>query len=290
MLNYKEQGKTLAQSNYREVIKTGATCPFCGQTVGVGDEICLHCGHKLVLYCTFCGAPMSPDDKECSQCGTSADGIICPKCGSLSFRAFCPVCNNALTRAAQKAVEKAQSDPKFQQVQELVAQIGEMREQLFSIESIEDEEDSDDAEVSVQEDDSRAFSVEQGSIPEKVEITKEKTFPCPTVSQEKTVLKKQIETLEKDINQLLSEMLPPVGATPQQQRNFYCARKVEIVKKKEVTRSVKDPVGWVCNLCGCLHRQPSECAKPELGGRWIYGKTHYYTETITTKINTEIQD
>ena len=233
---------------------------------------------------------MSPEDKECSQCGTSAEGIICPKCGSLSFRAFCPVCNNALTRAAQKAVEKAQADPKFHQVQELVSQVEEMREHLFSLESTEDEGDSEDDVVSVQEDDSHVISIEKDPVPEETEITNEKTLPCQPASQQKTELKKQIETLEKDINQLLSEMLPPAGATPQQQRNFYCARKVEIIKKKEITHVVKDPVGWVCNLCGCLHNQPSECAMPELGGRWLYGKTRYYTETITTKTITEIQD
>ena len=101
---------------------SNSSCPYCGHTIPDGSEICSYCGRKLVSYCTFCGASMEPEEYQCSQCGAPARGIICPKCGSTSFRAFCPECNEPLTMAAKKAVEKAQSDPKFKKLQELISQ------------------------------------------------------------------------------------------------------------------------------------------------------------------------
>lgn len=69
-----------------------------------------------------------------------------------------------------------------------------------------------------------------------------------------------------DLNSLLDSMLPPVGSTPQEQRNYFCARKVAVTTS--TIRRVR--VGWVCNYCGCTHNQPSECCRPQLGGRWTY--------------------
>ena len=62
-------------------------------------------------------------------------------------------------------------------------------------------------------------------------------------------------------------MLPPAGSTPQEQRNYYTARKVAVTELVEVTGLV----GWVCNWCHCFHDNPSQCYRPWLGGTWQYG-------------------
>ena len=82
----------------------------------------------------------------------------------------------------------------------------------------------------------------------------------------------------KDINQLFEEMLPPAGSTPEEQFNYYSARKVAIQTIQTIKREIK--TGWVCNYCGCYHSQPSDCVEPWLGGTWIY-KTEEVT--IVTK-------
>ena len=83
----------------------------------------------------------------------------------------------------------------------------------------------------------------------------------------------------KDINQLFEEMLPPVGSTPEEQFNYYSARKVAIERIQTVKRTIK--AEWVCNYCGYHHRQPSDCVEPWQGGTWIYE-----TEEVTLHTKT----
>ena len=83
----------------------------------------------------------------------------------------------------------------------------------------------------------------------------------------------------KDINQLFEEMLPPAGSTPEEQFNYYSARKVAIERIQTVKRTVRSE--WVCNYCGCHHRQPSDCVEPWRGGTWIYE-----TEEVTVHTKT----
>lgn len=76
---------------------------------------------------------------------------------------------------------------------------------------------------------------------------------------------------------LLMEKLRPEGdMTPQMQRNYYSARKLPVLRKS-VTKA---PVCWICNLCGCHHSHPSECAQPELGGTWVYEDVVTVTKTF----------
>lgn len=88
----------------------------------------------------------------------------------------------------------------------------------------------------------------------------------------------EYQRLVKDLDQLFEEMLPPAGSTPEEQYNYYSARKVAIETVRVIKKDTQ--TGWVCNYCGCLHRQPSDCVQPWLGGKWIY-KT--VTETVVTK-------
>ncbi len=172
--------------------------------------------------CTFCGAPMEPGEKICEECGMPADGVVCPICGALNYRTFCSRCNTPLSRAAQRAVEKAKEDPKVIQVAQLMDQAAKLEEAL------------------------------------------ETTAEGPAKEQ----VQQQYQQMVKDIDQLFEEMLPPAGSTPEEQYNYYSARKVAV----ETVRVIKkeSQTGWVCNYCGCFHRQPSECAEPWHGGTWIY--------------------
>lgn len=289
MNQFRRQIESNTRTILRGIQELGRLCPYCGETVSDQFEICPHCRHKLVPYCTFCGAPMSPDETECSQCGAPAGGIICPKCGSLSFRAFCPECNEPLNRAAKKAVEKAQSDPKFQKLQELISQAEELRAQIenTSTDVIESPVISKEQLV-IHKQEREPQTLDYSESNDTKGTDKEEAHPRSSIVSDTSA--KDLKQIEIDIDKLLSEMLPPAGSTPQQQRNYFCARKIEVVKTKTINKTVKNPIGWVCNLCGCTHRQPSECAMPELGGRWIYGASRTYTKTIITKTSSEIKD
>ncbi len=181
--------------------------------------------------CTFCGAPMEAGETVCEECGMPADGVVCPNCGTRNYRTFCSCCNTPLTRAAQRAIEKAQDDPKVQQAARLMDQAAELEAAMEA--------------------------AEEGPAKEQAE----KTY----------------QQVVKDINQLFEEMLPPAGSTPEEQYNYYSARKVAV----ETIRTVKKETrtGWVCNYCGCLHRYPSQCVEPWHGGTWIY-KTITETEVV----------
>ena len=84
-------------------------------------------------------------------------------------------------------------------------------------------------------------------------------------------IKKELIKVTNNLNLTLSQMLPPAGSTPQEQRNYFSARKVAVT-----TKNVKQlRLCWICNYCGCAHSHPSDCVKPYLGGKWEY-------ETVTT--------
>jgi len=108
-----QKSKAAEKSKERHSHRTdGSRCPICGAEISSRFEICPECGGKLVSYCTFCGADMDRNDTECPECGMPAGGVKCPECGTLNHRSFCSKCNTPLTRAAQKAVQKALEDPK----------------------------------------------------------------------------------------------------------------------------------------------------------------------------------
>ena len=80
-----------------------------------------------------------------------------------------------------------------------------------------------------------------------------------------------------EMNAALSAMVPPPGFVPEQQRDYYSARRVASVHT-EYDLSGYQPTVWKCNLCGALHNCPSECAEPQLGGTWVYVTPEQYIE------------
>lgn len=240
----KTEQQEAKQTQSRPRISHTHKCRHCGAEVDQNAEFCPYCGKKLVDHCTFCGAPMLPTDTVCDECGMPADGVRCPQCGTLNVRPFCRQCNAPLTKAAMRAIEKAKQDPKVRKAAELMDRAAELEAMLG------------DAVPHVSEGEQRLEELLSG----KVEFT--------SVEEGQSQLMEEYQQVVKDINQLFEEMLPPAGSTPQEQFNYYSARKiaVESVRKVQITRKT----GWVCNYCGCFHNKPSECCEPWHGGTWIY--------------------
>ena len=103
------------------------------------------------------------------------------------------------------------------------------------------------------------------------------TFSINIVSKEEA-MKKYKEKLS-EMQETLASMIPDVGMTPQMQRDYYSARKVEIVTR--TTTRVKVPLYWICNAYGCQHNQPNECSEPFRGGTWVYDEKDVTTVSST---------
>lgn len=278
----------------------GVGCPYCGQPVKKSWEWCPSCGHSLVDWCTFCGADIPRGEDECPECGMSRSGIVCPKCGTRNAGGFCRKCNEPLTLAAKKELERAQKDPLFLKAAELAVQAAEL---LARIEA-EDQEvpESEIKEIELPEDVLRLKELlgkttlrrfdklsdrsdqkrETGSVADPVEApalrqaqglrTSTTGEPCRTTCsaankmKSKAELRAEYSKIQEELNRALEGMLPPVGSTPQEQRNYFSARKLPVEK----VILTKGREAWVCNFCGCWHNCPSECCEPWHGGKWVY--------------------
>lgn len=248
--------------------EAGGVCPHCGATVAAGQEICKVCGWKLVDYCTFCGAPMTADDVDCPECGMPADGVECPDCHIRNFRSFCRQCNRPLSRAARMAVEKAKKDPKVLETARLLQQIAALQAELATV-------SGDD---SGQEPDEPAGPTE-GELRLKELMAKVGFTPAETpkprqrkVGRSREQVLADMQKAVDDANRMLEEMLPPAGSTPQEQRNYYTARKVAVMELVEETFygiNPRDTMGWKCNHCQIMHDNPSQCEYKDFGGEWV---------------------
>lgn len=278
----------------------GVGCPYCGQPVRKSWEWCPSCGHSLVDWCTFCGADIPRGEDECPECGMSRSGIVCPKCGTGNAGGFCRKCNEPLTLAAKKELERAQKDPQFLKAAELAVQAAELRARIEA----EDQEvpESEIKEIELPEDVLRLKELlgkttlrrfdklsdrsdqkrETGSVADPVEApalrqaqglrTSTTGDPCRTTCsaankmKSKAELRAEYSKIQEELNKALEGMLPPVGSTPQEQRNYFSARKLPVEK----VILTKGREAWVCNFCGCWHNCPSECCEPWHGGKWVY--------------------
>lgn len=278
----------------------GVGCPYCGQPVKKSWEWCPSCGHSLVDWCTFCGADIPRGEDECPECGMSRSGIVCPKCGTRNAGGFCRKCNEPLTLAAKKELERAQKDPQFLKAAELAVQAAEL---LARIEAEEQEvPESEIKEIELPEDVLRLKELlgkttlrrfdklsdrsdqkrETGSVADPVEAPALRQAqrlrasttgePCRTTCsaadkmKSKAELRAEYSKIQEELNKALEGMLPPVGSTPQEQRNYFSARKLPVEK----IILTKGREAWVCNFCGCWHNCPSECCEPWHGGKWVY--------------------
>lgn len=265
------QQSATAQKLKKEVA-TGGTCKNCGAAVEEDMEICPRCGWKLVDYCTFCGAPMATGDMDCPECGMPADGVECPDCHIRNFRPFCRQCGQPLSRAARMAVEKAKKDPKVQETVRLLQRMADLKAELAAAEegTPEDEESQQAKELPELEQQFRALMSKVGFKPAEQPKTTPKPKSTKSRRTREQILAEYKQAIQ-DTNRMLSEMLPPAGSTPQEQRNYYTARKVAVVELMAETWYGINPraaMGWRCNRCQVLHDDPSQCSYKEFGGQW----------------------
>jgi len=190
--------------------------------------------------CSFCDNYIDPEDKFCCECGNPIGGIVCPNCSTLNHGSFCLRCNSPLDDIAKEELKKAQKDPQFIKIQAIAAEIEELQSNFE--ETITQKETT---------------GRESGNS-EKI------TLKIKTVSEKET--EKAYREKVEELNELMRQLIPERGSTPQMQRNYYSARRLPVVTKTQK----KVPVCWVCNLCGYRHSHPQECAQPDLGGTWYY--------------------
>lgn len=250
-------------------------CPHCHAEIPDQAEFCPTCGKKLVSYCTFCGAPMEPGETVCEECGMPASGIKCPQCGTLNLRSFCRHCNEPLTKTALRAVEKAKQDPKVQQAAALMDKATVLEEKIEQLKASGGKPAPPKPKVLTESE--RMMMELFGQQPEAAATVQEETESLDALLNE-------YHQTVKELNATFEQMLPPNGATPQEQFNYSSARKVAVEATRKVLRKVikKVPTEWVCNFCGCHHTKPSDCARPHLGGTWLYKDTEVDAEVIET--------
>lgn len=272
----------------------GKSCVRCGVPIQADWEICPHCGQSLhAELCSFCGASMEADDSFCPDCGNPRTGIICPDCNTLNFRSFCRKCNRPLNEMAMQEMQKAKHDPVFQEMLALAQELADLEERILGTPSGEiSEEDSEPPQLELSEADKKLIqqykdlfagsgSLEEISIPkpEPLKETPVQARPKIQLNVKRVDLDEAKQSYKEKLEEmrgLMEKLRPERDMTPQMQRNYYSARKLPVLRKSVS----KAPVCWVCNLCGCQHNQPSECAQPELGGTWIYEDVVTVTKTF----------
>lgn len=261
------------------------SCPFCQSPIEPDFAICPHCGRSLTPEkCSFCGAAMSPTAKFCTHCGQSREGVVCPICGTLNSRNFCRKCNSPLTPMAQIEQERAKNDHKFKAVQAKARELTELHER---IEQLKNEKPHEDIVNRLSEKDRKM-------VDEYAELLKSMGVTIPQVPSDTQPEQEIRKTYEENIMSLdeimaayrekaaemdaaLSALTPPPDYTPEQQRDYYSARKIATLHT-EYDMSGYQSSMWQCNLCGAIHNCPSECMRPELGGTWIYVTPEQYIE------------
>ena len=290
------QQRQRARMHYRPLFG-GSTmeCPNCHAEVSAHYELCPECGYPLHTgTCTYCGSPMDADDMFCGECGGSRKGVTCPRCGVLNFRSFCRNCNAPLDELAQQELERAKNDPVFGRMLTLAKRLAELEEKMQqaasaggSEQEAEEERVADFTQMAELTDEEKALVEQYKKMMAEmgmavVETPKPEAPKQPAVPKQRarleapdlTALQQEYRDGLQEMADLMSQLQPDPAAPPQIQRNYYSARKLPVIR----TEVVHEPAEWVCNFCGCHHRQPSECAEPSLGGTWIYN-----SYTITTK-------
>lgn len=271
-------------------------CPHCHKQIDSDLALCPYCGNPIHLeQCTFCNAYLDEDDKFCPECGNSRKGIVCPECKTLNFRSFCRNCNTPLNEMAHKMVKEVMNDSRVIEARSLAERMTELEQTISQLVQEIDGTDNEN-ESSVSEGFSEA---DRDILNEYNELFNSITTFAPSVQPRKLIvpdsktgkitqgqrqkLRTAVDEYRSNVKKMQSifdTMLPDPKDPPEMQRNFLCACKVATYSNQK-TKSL-ETVGWICNYCGCRHRQPSECTRPELGGKWLVKEVEIITKVTKT--------
>ena len=265
------------------------SCSKCGAETQPGQELCPQCGNNLKTdMCSFCGAMFEGDEAFCPECGNPRAGIRCPSCATLNYRSFCRQCNTPLNDLAQAALKAAREDPKVQRAIELAQEMAELESFLMSDEPTTQDLSpaeppqarqlsQEDIELMQQYKDVLATLRQQKPSADRPQSAPPpKAAPAKPATEQAISFKVNIRSKEEamakykakleELKQTLSSMIPDAGMTPQMQRNYHSARKVEIITQTKI----QVPMYWRCNAFGCYHSLPNECSQHYSGGVWFY--------------------
>lgn len=262
------------------VARHSVNCQHCNHYCDAEWDICPECGHSLHPgKCSFCGAQTDPSKKFCTHCGQPKEGIVCPECGTHNSRNFCRKCNSPLTPRAQAACEEALSDPVFQAIQIK----GEELNSLYC--QIEESRNANRSQTGLSAEDrslldryDTLFKTAGISVPCQSPAVKNRPqYHVQGLSFDEIIAAYREKAAEMDA--ALAALTPPPDFTPQQQRDYYSARKIARVDT-QYDMSGYSPMMWRCNVCSALHPCPSDCVSPELGGQWIYISPEQYNDEL----------
>ncbi len=278
-----------------ESLSSILTCPNCGSKVYPDADICEACGEWLLKgKCFFCYADLSGNEKFCPECGNPTEGIICPNCGKHNIFDFCKKCNTPLTEAAQEELNKIKENPFFKQLENLSLEIDSLAEESINEEELKKQIEESEKQLAKEKQKYEEALRKEKEIQlmmrleqvsnnrgapnnsTKKEEINNSTPAKPFMSEDhlkaierakQTIQnaeerKKERLNKERELQQELNKVSKLTFATAQEARRFFNATKPKLYPEK--------PKYWECNFVHFMHPGPHDCARPELGGKWVF--------------------
>lgn len=249
-------------------------CPHCKAEVYPDADICEKCGMWLLPgKCRFCYGELSDDDQFCPECGNPAKGIKCPNCGENNHFDFCTKCNTPLTEAAAEALDQLKNDPQIGEAIKGLEEIRALEKEIEEELQKATEQQKSDAEKEAKLNRLRnleGFYKKSGNEQpkEKAQSKPQSLFGAGDEKRLDAVARKkaELDARKKQMLEKLENAQDKTFDTQQKARCFYNA--------------IKPPgnLVWECNYVHAIHPAPHDCAKPNLGGKWIVYEGHIHWE------------
>jgi hypothetical protein len=264
-----------------------AKCPHCGSTTEPGDDICERCGTwQLAGQCMFCYAPLEDDDLFCSECGNPVEGVVCPQCGNRGCFDFCAACSIPLTETAKLMLQDATEDPNIKGLVLLIENFSlnahpsanpscspstadTTRKKAFNA--------SQKADMAALEDYLARLRKQrnlEATMPETISLFSQEQRESIGRLNDQIVMEKErkrleTERLRAEVNNLLQSYSDKIFRTSQEARRFFSTIKAA-VSKEALNMLNNYELVWKCNAYNRWHPNETHCAKPHLGGNWLF--------------------